>query len=176
MRPAGSLTGLVGDLALGLITGEGSSELGFFAGERDFLGVVGLAMLARAGALAVSVVCCLGAWEIVGDLGALEAVFPVVGIVDVLGLVECVPLLAPPFVAGLEASLLGCTAAAVVGSAAVSLVLVSSSSVTLSGFELGTISGVCVPFLGEDLLGGVGCPGDSGIGSLARFVLNAAAF
>lgn len=140
---------------------------------------MGLALLARTDDLGAAS----------GDLGAFAVVFPVVEIGDVLVLVAFVPFFATPFAVDLSSPPLGCKAAEVVGSAAVSLVLVSSSSVILSGFELGTMSGVSVPFwgeilgetlgetLGDHLLGGVtACLGDSGIGSLAKFVRNAAAF
>ena len=107
VRLAGSLAGRVGDLTLGLTNpvaegGERSSEAGFFAGAAAFLGVDGLALLARTDDL--------GAWATTGDLGAFAVVFPVVEIGDVLVLLEGAPFFATPFVADLASPPLGCTA------------------------------------------------------------------
>lgn len=179
VRRDGRLTGRVGDLGFGLTkpVGDRSSAAGFLIDEAAGFVVVGAGFSAG---FAVSLAGLLGDFASRGDFAALEAVLADVvigaaglraglpaaaGVVFGLSFGSATPL--RPLDAPLTADL-------IVGSAGVSLVLLSSSSTILSGFGQGVISGVWLLPLDGDCLAGEDWRGDSGIVSLARFVLNEA--
>lgn len=191
VRLDGSLTGRVGDLGFGLTKpaeGDRSSALGFFPDDTvDFEGAAfGVVSLTAAGvdffsgAFAVSLAGLFGCLLASGDLNGFDVVLADVEIGAAAlagGLLAGIELLGLSLtsVAPLRRLGLPLTSLATVGSADVSLVLVSSSSTILSGFGPGVISGVSVPLFGDELAG-VLRAGDSGMGSLATFVLNEVAF
>lgn len=182
VRLDGSLTGRVGDLALVLVMpapGDSSFLAEALGAAAVFLGASSLVDVFLSVALAFSWVGLLGALATMGDLGGLEDALDVVEMVLVLGLVafglafsfSLVPLV--PSTLFLELPSSDSTADWLVGSADVSLILTSSSSMTLSGFWLGASSGVLKACLGGDLAG-VPCLGDSTRGSLVTLIFEAA--
>jgi hypothetical protein len=202
---SGSLTGRVGDFGFGLtkpvLDGARLSGAGFLVDENDDLEAAGFLSVSSLGAVAV---CFFGTELIAFDVsfaglfGALANPGDFIGLVVVLADIEigavfgadllllvvvvdvgftfsfvCLLPFNPVVAAGRMP--LPFAAVELVGLAVLGFVLVSSASTTLSEVGIGVTLGVCVLLLGGNF-SGEACLGDSGMGSLTKFVLNATEF